>query len=443
MRKLTPQQETVGAYIWESRIRRHKGAKANTFVNQSTAYGTPDNWHNTVTDLRNEAQTRMSRENPIRLLGRKDHPEEIGGNFESSKIQVFLDSWEPVRFWNPDVGSQPDRTVIPSPSLDLDVVHNLASKKLVGTDPENLTQLKAYIQGVCPPRYSDTTLDIWGTQVIASVAPTNPVADLSTTLAELASERKFFSLPSEKSTLSGDYLNLQFGVAPTVGFAQDFRKAVANRDAIIAQYERDSGKRIRRKYGPPPVITTTKVVESQPLCALGLNTLSTTLVSYGTLTKITKTTEWKSFSGAFTYYLPKREEAGGDLARLDKLYGVNPLNNFKGLAWELTPYSWLVDYFSSAGAYQKNIDSFRDGSLVMPYAYVMFSKEIDVSYTWTGPVSFGTGASGRVIRTYGGRVVKTIHQRRRATPYGFGLSSSSLTAKQWSILAALGISRVF
>lgn len=439
--KLKPKQTVVGPYTWQSRVQRNKktGADSKEFVNRSIALGVVQVGRDGfVSDLRNEVQAILSRENPIHYLGRKNHPEEIGGNFESYKLEVLLDSWAPETFSNTTTTQPSSETVIPSPANELSIVHQLVNGA-GGVAWEDSTALRAWVQGKTPTRYPDNTLDVWGTQVIASVKPTNPVADLSTTLAELASEGKFFELPSEKSTLSGSYLNYQFGMAPTVGFAKDLRKAVRNRDAIIEQYERDAGRRVRRKFATPPVITTTKTLRSSAsLYGLGLGAVSSRVASNGTCTVTTTTeTSW-SFSGCFTYYLPPRGTVGGDIARLDKLYGVNPLNNLFGTGWELTPYSWLVDYKTSAGAYQQNIDSFRDDALVMPWAYVTVYQVVTKEYSWTGLVRKG---GSQVSKTYGGVVKTTTIQRRQATPYGFGISTSSLTAKQLSIIAALGISR--
>jgi hypothetical protein len=439
--RLQPKQLVTGPYLWRARLNRNKrGASSKEFVNRSVALGVPTAGRDGfVTDLRNEAQTIMSRENPVKLLGRKNHPEDIGGDFESYKIEIFLDSWAPVTFSNTTTTQPSYETIIPSPANELSKIHQLARGS--NPNPEDQTALTAHIKGFVPNAFTSNEMDVWGTQVINSVIPSNPVADLSTTLAELASEGKFFENPLKDSATPSDrYLNYQFGISPTVGFAQDFRKAVKNRDAIIDQYERDAGKRVRRKFDVPPVITTSKSTRSSAsLYGLGLGPASSRISSNGICTVTTKTTVWKSFSGAFTYYIPKREGGLGELDRLDKLYGVNPLNNLTGTGWELTPYSWLVDYFASSGAYNRNIDAFRGDSLVMPYAYVMFTTVKDVEYSWTGNVRFG---SSQVSRTYGGRVVSTTLQRRHATPYGFGLSDSDLTDKQWSILAALGIGRV-
>lgn len=441
--KPTGQQTMVGPYLWKSRIIRSKKGSASQkeVTYRSTSNGVPTTRDGYVADLRNQAQATMSRENPICYLGRKDHPEEIGGNFETHKIEVFLPSWNQTTFSNSSLPSKTSETGIPSPSVDLNQVHRLIRGLVNGVNPEDSGQLQNYILGATPTIYPENTMDVWGTQVIASVIPTNPVADLSTTLAEFASERKFFGIPSEKSTYAGEYLNFQFGVAPTVGFSQDLRKAIDNREKIIEQYERDAGKRVRRKFALPPVITTTKEMRYLPMCWYGQQAVPTSIATFGDLTIRTKTTQWKSFSGAFTYCLPKRGTIGGEIARLDKLYGVNPLNNLFGTGWELTPYSWLVDYFTSAGAYHKNLDAFKQDALVMPYGYVMFSQERELEYTWRGSVN--RGSSTRVPYTCSGKMVYTTHQRRRATPYGFGKSSSDLTTKQWSILAALGISRVF
>jgi hypothetical protein len=430
---------TTSGLGWKTRIRNHR-KHAEEHVNRETVNGQPVAGRDGVkSDLRDEVQAILTQSNPICYLGRKGHPEEIGGPFESYKIQTELGSWAPETFWNTSTGRS--ATVVPLAAselaLPLDVI-----QPATGYNPDDASQFINRIKARVPPRISDSTLDIWGTQVIASVQPNNPVADLSTTLAELASEGKFFELPSEKSTLSGGYLNYQFGLAPTVGFAKDMRKAVEHRDAIITQYERDAGKRIRRRFNPPPIVKTTakQVRSSASLWAYGLGTVAADVGSIGTCTVITSSETYYWFSGAFTYHLPKRDSVEGEIARLDKLYGVNPLNNLQGTGWELTPYSWLVDYFASSGAYQKNIDAFRGDALVMPYAYVMASQTVTQEFEWKGTVRTGSVTQNR---TFSGKLIKTSLQRRRATPYGFGKSSRDLTAKQVSILTALGISRVF
>jgi len=283
------------------------------------------------------------------------------------------------------------------------------------------------------PPASNSNLDAMGTTAIARVAPTDPRVDLATTLAELYREG-LPQTPGKGGNVGGEYLNVQFGVLPLAGAAQDFVRVARESDELLKQLERDSGRWIRRQYTFPEEVTSTEATFNNRVPAPVGGSISGSLAQLGTLRVTTQTRTKTWFSGAFTYHLPKsgwRRTA----AELDYLYGVVPGVD---TVYQLTPWSWLADYFSNAGDVVSNLNAFGQDGLVMPYGYVMRSSTSSVTYRWTGPLWVGNSFS---VHTIEDTLIWDVKQRRRATPFGFGFSGE-LSPKQLSILAALGISRM-
>jgi hypothetical protein len=122
------------------------------------------------------------------------------------------------------------------------------------------------------------------------------------------------------------------------------------------------------------------------------------------------------------------------LSELDYLYGIRP-----GLdtLWELTPWSWLVDWQSNVGDVLKNLSAFSSDGLIMPYAYIMCEQTSHKEYVM--PIQYSDYGVWKDATL--SVVVKAVTQQRRpATPFGFGVQLEQLTLKQGAILAALGIS---
>jgi len=118
----------------------------------------------------------------------------------------------------------------------------------------------------------------------------------------------------------------------------------------------------------------------------------------------------------------------------EKLLGL-PLT--PDVVWELTPWSWAIDWFSNAGSVISNVSAFKLGGLVMRYGYIMEETTITDTYSMasagflddTGPVPPST-------------ITYTVKRRREANPFGFGLSWDGLSPSQMLITAALGITRL-
>lgn len=285
------------------------------------------------------------------------------------------------------------------------------------------------------PEASDTDLDAYGATAVSRVAPTNPLVDLSSGLAELYREG-LPSRPGNAGNVGGEYLNVMFGYVPLYGDVSSTIETARHADELLRQYERDSGRWIRRRYRFPETSDTVTTVRSSMTAVPNGGSPSGALIRPGTLTTTTTTRTKIWFSGAFTYHLPQsgwRRTA----AELDHLYGLVPGVD---TLWELQPYSWLVDYFSNVGDVMKNITAFTQDGLVMPYGYIMRQQSVDVTYSLNCEVYQNGGFQKTTIAD---SISYTIKQRRLANPFGFGVLDGDLSLRQTSILAALGISRVF
>jgi hypothetical protein len=295
-------------------------------------------------------------------------------------------------------------------------------------------KLQAWLGKEVPLGFSHTAMVAMGTEAIDKLSPLNPVSEVSTTLAEFFSERKFFNVPGNAGSAPGEYLNYQFGIAPTVGFAKDLRTAIQNKEEIVAQLARDSGRVVRRggevyeeRDNP------SETIHDNVYPAFMNNTPVTAVMERGKLTITTTTVKRGWFSGAFMYYLPK-EGILRTVRELDAKYGVTPGVN---TAWELLPFSWLVDYRVSAGSAISNMRKFSQDGLVMKYGYIMGSSQTVTRYNWVGNLRKEDGEFRRTSLT--AEVVRTTKQRMAANPFGFGLTPGDLSNRQWSIIAALGM----
>jgi len=145
------------------------------------------------------------------------------------------------------------------------------------------------------------------------------------------------------------------------------------------------------------------------------------------------------FSGAFTYHLPteldSRSALGNAAQEAEKLLG-SPLS--PETLWNLTPWSWAIDWFTNTGDYLHNLNAFATQGLVMRYGYMMEHTIVKHTYSHIG----SSGISGKPDMTVPPLVLVTETKKRvQANPFGFGLTWSGLSPFQLSIAAALGLNR--
>lgn len=376
-------------------------------------------------------QVTTSEGHPYQKLG-KSHRQDIGGPFTTVKVEYELGSLDythlerPVSYGAIGAGGIliPDQAADPFRGLDLNP----------GVTDETM---RTNIRDKAPAALSDSSLDALGARAVSRVAPTNPTVDLAVTFGEFVSEKRFFRLPGSNSGPAGEYLNYMFGIAPTLADIQDLRKAISDQEAILSQHARDSGRLVRRRYEPLEEKTSSRtVLNNRPTSVVGIGVVGSTLGTVGTLTILETTTSKWWFSGAFTYHFPV-DGLARKVAELDRLYGVKP---GASLAWELLPFSWLLDYKISAGDVMSNLDAFGSDGLVMPYGYVCRTFESVREYTLTG-AKVHMGGSLTPLPALTAKVTSVIKQRRAANPFGFGIRPGDLSPRQLSIIAALGLTK--
>jgi hypothetical protein len=239
-----------------------------------------------------------------------------------------------------------------------------------------------------------------------------------------------------------EILNVGFGWLPFLSDLTSFSKVVSKHAEVISQYERDSGKVVRRSYRFPSTHEESESIYATNV-GLGYAAGTTNVLDdsshRGSVVRKVETSRDRWFSGAFTYHLPSeldsRSALGNAAQEAEKLLG-SPLS--PETLWNLTPWSWAIDWFTNAGDYLHNLGAYATQGLVMRYGYMMEHTIVKHTYNHVG----GSGISGKPDMTVPPLVLVTETKKRiQANPFGFGLTWDGLSPFQLSIAAALGLSR--
>lgn len=306
-----------------------------------------------------------------------------------------------------------------------------------------------------PPfsRSSNSELDAFGTTAIARCKPTNSVADASVFLGEFlreglpkqigaAAKRWLDGTTTARKAAGSEYLNVEFGWKPIVNDVRKFSHAIVDAHSILAQYQRDSGRLVRRRYEFPPVVKTevsTFVSDVSPFYSPSISTLrDSALSNKGKVIRVRETTIRRWFSGAFTYYIPAAYDRDNMMARdilnAKKLLGLSLTPD---TLWNLAPWSWAIDWVTNAGDVVSNLTDWAFDGLVLKYGYIMEHSLVKDTYTFVGP----TGLIPPSQRPSDLVFSSESKIRRKATPFGFGLNWGDFSPRQIAIAIALGLTR--
>jgi hypothetical protein len=298
-----------------------------------------------------------------------------------------------------------------------------------------------------------------GSTAIAQCAPTNPTAGLSSALAETFREG-VPTLPGIQSwqrrtehlkSLGSEYLNYQFGWAPLKNEVHSVVNAARHHRDIMQNYRHNEGRNVHRRFDFPDEISTQSVEVANPPAFQPLNTtyLAPGALIGSTVVVTCKKVRKRWFEGCFTYGGPSKSDnfgrALGFGSEADAVFG---LNLSPDVLWNLTPWSWAVDWFTNAGDLVHNVTNFALAGLVLRYGYMM--EETTSAYyteysdtTWNvlkqkTPKKVSSIRAGGCSR---GEIV--VHKSRcPASPFGFGVGWEGLSPTQLAITAALGITRL-
>jgi hypothetical protein len=299
---------------------------------------------------------------------------------------------------------------------------------------------------------NESQLLIDGTNAISYSAPTNPASDLGTGLAETFREG-IPSLPGiqawKRKTeilkgLGSEYLNYVFGWAPLVDEVQSVRDAARHHRDIMNQYHKGEGSDTHRTFRYP----LQREVRSLPEEAyVNPQVPGIAFVNDPTSRRqcflVRETKKW--FEGCFTYALPSSTDSWrrslGFGSQADQLYGIALSPD---ILWELTPWSWAVDWFSNAGEVINNVTNFGLAGLVLRYGYIMEESK-EIVYAEGNGATFLTSGKANAPRQRSGswkRGTECVTKRRYpASPFGFSIGWEGLSPTQLAITAALGITK--
>jgi hypothetical protein len=302
-----------------------------------------------------------------------------------------------------------------------------------------------------PPAYpfpGDRNIAAYGPELYHEAMPAKPEMDLANALYELkdvpAMLRQRF-LSNGLHAIGDYFLALKFGWEPLLRDTRSFYQMHRNMHKNLGQLLRDNGKPVRRRVRKSIPEVRTTLWDNRPNTIQG--GLYPTLIThwYGDVSHTHSLAEhvqslevW--LSARFRYYLPPKggmtdwEWKNWMVARL---YGLNPTPS---TVYQAIPWSWLIDWFSTAGDAIANMDAGVADRLWSDYAYVMGHQQDYVQYTESG--AFKLQGGGESVVTASAKWGYFSKERVPASPFGFFIKNEDLKPVQWEILGAIGSGRL-
>lgn len=320
---------------------------------------------------------------------------------------------------------------------------------------------------------TESTVDhkYYGQKAIGVLAPNRPDISLAAILGELheglpsligmqALRDRTFSLKTKSknsflNTAGSEFLNFNFGIVPLISDMVKVYDALLSASNRLLQYEADAGNGIRRRMSFP-IRKKTEVFTTGQLSNQGFVGIDRSIYPSGNfagsvdnefvngtkesfLTQSISEKIW--FSGSFTYFIPVGKDLSSNMEKYiaygSKLFGTSM--SVEAL-WQLSPWSWLLDWFFDIKGTISAFERIQDDNLVINYGYVMATSIKKSTQHTTVTSSQYTNTVKDVMTT----VTSVRKERVRANPYGFSAKASlDLNPMQSSILAALGFTKFF
>jgi len=251
-------------------------------------------------------------------------------------------------------------------------------------------------------------------------------------------------------SVADNFLNHHFGWVPFIKDLRQFHDVFQNSEKYISQISRDNNSWIKRTRVMQHTETSVlhskggitgacspwigafpwNMCRSQNVPGLG-NVMAQWNIHEENLTHVWGTGLFKYYRPEFDLSNPDYSSQWNDLQRRLLIYGarISPSN-----VWKSTPWTWLIDWFSNVGDHIDLLNDIAIDGVVSKYMYVMrhavrrFVLRTQIFY-WQSHINLEWS-----------RIVDTKQRQRAWTPYGFNLFGKDLSAKQWAILGALGVS---
>lgn len=301
-----------------------------------------------------------------------------------------------------------------------------------------------------------------GATAISRSHPARPQASLATTLIEAYREgipntlkqlaniedevdhfRRLYKASKKKTSvraakeLPSKFLETEFGWKPLVADIQKTAQALMDYQSILGDLEKNSQKRIRRRYAFPATDSSTELVRDGTTPWSNPNSYILGQTGNRVITRRDQKKTW--FSGEFVYSFPKGEGFGIPQKFIAGSRQLLGLDLTPETVWNVTPWTWLVDWQSNVGDVVSNFTAIGADHLVLRYGYLMQEATRTYRHEHLG-VYLKNGVplkSSRVV----GETVYTAKSRIVASPFGFALTWDQLDPRQIAILTSIGITR--
>lgn len=306
------------------------------------------------------------------------------------------------------------------------------------------------------------TMAPYHTLVDARLRPKLSHADLGQTLAEIreiprmlkGSSRDFrdywrFLGGSSSSSrmspkgISDTFLSAQFGWVPFIRDMVAVSELVTDYDRFV----RDRTSRNSRWDHRERVLletTTDNVVLSGSGSRVGsipfLGDMIRSGSSWGQRFSIREVVNLKVWaSGDYKFYRPEfdmsRKDYDSGWSRMSRLSTLLGTNISPSLLWNITPWTWLADWFGNIGSVVDRLSAAGQDGVVSKNVFLMVRRRREL--VLVQEFDFIDGPAAFAFQ----RTVETKQRGHALTPYNFGLTPNQLSGRQLTILAALGISR--
>lgn len=261
-------------------------------------------------------------------------------------------------------------------------------------------------------------------------------------------DTSFFSAVMDPRHAADDFLNHNFGWVPFISDLGNMYDAYMRSHELISEIARTNGAWVRKRAVLKSETTQRHIgrqytagiepfgFQLQGLCD-DMVVDGITCKAYFDITEVVETKVWAT--GLFKFYRPEfdmnleySDSYVGALQRLLTLYG---LRISPSVIYKVTPWSWLVDWFSNFGRFIERADDFTVDGIVSKQLCIMAQTKRNVYKT--SVINFSSGQ--RILtwqRQWSSKVRKVAD-----SPYGFDQTWNNLSLRQWAILGAIGISR--
>ncbi len=114
--------------------------------------------------------------------------------------------------------------------------------------------------------------------------------------------------------------------------------------------------------------------------------------------------------------------------------------------WDLTPWTWLIDWFSNIGTIVSNVSTLGADNARLNYAYSTLRYRETVSFnSFRPPLTNDDSSKPEGYMSWDGDITfvqkNDMKVRLAASPFGFSVSTPDLSIGQWGILSSLGLAR--